>query len=43
MFNKVVPIGHLGQNAEAKTTQKNKEFDVLNIVTQDSWKNDKCD
>ena len=41
MFNKVILIGRLGQNAEAKTTQNNKEFVVLNIATQESWKNDK--
>ena len=43
MFNKVILIGRLGQNAEAKTTQNNKEFVVLNIATQESWKNDKGD
>jgi single-strand DNA-binding protein len=41
MFNKVILIGRLGQNAEAKTTQNSKEFAVLNIATQESWKNDK--
>ncbi len=41
MFNKVILIGRLGQNAEAKTAQNNKEFVVLNIATQESWKNDK--
>ena len=41
MLNKVMLIGRLGQNAEAKTTQNNKEFVVLNIATQESWKNDK--
>jgi len=29
------------QNAEAKTAQNNKEYVVLNITTQESWKNDK--
>jgi single-strand DNA-binding protein len=43
MFNKVILIGRLGQNAEAKTAQNNKEFVVLNIATQESWKNDKGD
>nr|AOS95288.1 single-stranded DNA-binding protein [uncultured bacterium] len=43
MFNKVILIGRLGQNAEAKTTQNNKEFVVLNVATQESWKNDKGD
>jgi len=43
MFNKVILIGRLGQNAEAKTTQNNKEFVILNIATQESWKNDKGD
>jgi single-strand DNA-binding protein len=41
MFNKVILIARLGQNAEAKTTQNNKEYVVLNIATQESWKNDK--
>jgi single-strand DNA-binding protein len=39
--NKVILIARLGQNAEAKTTQNNKEYVVLNIATQESWKNDK--
>jgi PleD family two-component response regulator len=43
MFNKVILIGRLGQNAEAKTTQNNKEYVILNIATQESWKNDKGD
>ena len=43
MFNKVTFIGRLGQNAEAKTAQNNKEYVVLNIATQESWKNDKGD
>ena len=43
MFNKVILIGRLGQNAEAKTTQNNKDYIVLNIATQESWKNDKGD
>ena len=43
MFNKVTLIGRLGQNAEAKTAQNNKEYVVLNIATQESWKNDKGD
>ena len=41
MFNKIILIGRLGQNAEAKTAQNNREFVVLNIATQESWKNDK--
>jgi single-strand DNA-binding protein len=36
-------IGRLGQNAEAKTAQNNREYVVLNIATQESWKNDKGD
>jgi single-strand DNA-binding protein len=40
-FNKVIFIGRLGQNAEAKIAQNNKEYVVLNIATQESWKNDK--
>ena len=43
MFNKVILIGRLGQNAEAKTTQNKKEYVILNIATQESWKNDKGD
>jgi single-strand DNA-binding protein len=43
MFNKITLIGRLGQNAEAKTAQNNREFVVLNIATQESWKNDKGD
>jgi single-strand DNA-binding protein len=41
MFNKVILIGRLGQNAEAKTAPNNREYVVLNIATQESWKNDK--
>ena len=43
MFNKIILIGRLGQNAEAKTTQNKKEYVILNIATQESWKNDKGD
>ena len=43
MFNKITLIGRLGQNAEAKTAQNNREFVVLNIATKESWKNDKGD
>jgi single-strand DNA-binding protein len=43
MFNKIILIGRLGQNAEAKTSHNNREFVVLNIATQESWKNDKGD
>jgi single-strand DNA-binding protein len=43
MFNKIIFIGRLGQNAETKTTQNNCEFVVLNLATQESWKNDKGD
>jgi single-strand DNA-binding protein len=43
MFNKVILIGRLGQNAEAKTAQNNNEYGILNIATQESWKNDKGD
>jgi single-strand DNA-binding protein len=43
MFNKIILIGRLGQNAEAKASQNNREFVVLNIATQESWKNDKGD
>jgi single-strand DNA-binding protein len=37
----VILIRRLGQNPEAKTAQNNKEYDILNIATQESWKNDK--
>ena len=40
MFNKVILIGRLGQNAEAKTAQNNKEYVTLNIATQETGKND---
>ena len=43
MFNKITLIGRLGHNAEAKTAQNSKEYVVLNIATQESWKNDKGD
>ena len=43
MFNKVILIGRLGQNAEAKTAQNNREYVVLDIATQESWKNAKGD
>jgi single-strand DNA-binding protein len=43
MFNKVILIGRLGQNAEAKTAQNKNEFVVLNIATQEGWKSDKGD
>src|SRR3984893_10334929 len=43
IINKVILIGCLGQNAEAKTAQNNREYVVLNIATQESWKNDKGD
>ena len=43
MFNKITLIGRLGQNAESKTAQNNREFVVLNIATQESWKNEKGD
>jgi single-strand DNA-binding protein len=33
----------IGQCAEAKTAQNNREYTVLNIATQESWKNDKGD
>jgi single-strand DNA-binding protein len=43
IIDKVILIGRLGQNAEAKTAQNNREYVVLNIATQESWKNDKGD
>ena len=39
----LIRICRLGQNAEAKTAQNNREYVVLNIATQESWKNDKRD
>jgi single-strand DNA-binding protein len=41
MFNKITLMGRLGQNAEPKTAQINRDFVVLNIATQENWKNDK--
>ncbi len=41
MFNKITLIGRLGQNADAKTAQNNREYVVLSLATQESWKNDK--
>ena len=43
MFNRIILIGRLGQNAEAKTSQNDRELVVLNVATQESWKNDKGD
>src|SRR5450631_707275 len=43
MLNKVILIGRLGQNAESKTAQNNREYVVLNIAAQESWKNDQGD
>jgi single-strand DNA-binding protein len=43
IINKVILIARLGQNAEAETAQNNCEYVVLNIATQESWKNDKGD
>ena len=43
MFNKVILIGRLGHNAEAKTAQNKNEYVILNIASQESWKNDKGD
>ena len=41
MFNKITLIGRLGQNAEAKTSTTHHEYVLLNVATQQSWKNDK--
>ena len=41
MFNKIILIGRLGHNAEAKTAQNNREYVIHNIAIQESWKNDK--
>ncbi len=43
MFNKIILIGRLGQNAETRTAQNNLDYTVLNVATQESWKNDKGD
>jgi single-strand DNA-binding protein len=40
MFNKVILIGRLGKNAEAKTTQNKKDYAVLSLATSESWKNE---
>jgi single-strand DNA-binding protein len=41
MFNKITLIGRLGQNAEARTAQNNRDYAIFNIATQEYWKNDK--
>lgn len=41
MFNKITLIGRLGQNAEAKTAQNKRDYVILNLATQENWKNDK--
>ena len=41
MFNGVILIGRLGHNAETKTAQNKREYTILDIATQESWKNDK--
>ena len=41
MFNKIILIGRLGQNAEIRTAQNNRDYTVFNVATQESWKNDK--
>ena len=41
MFNKITLSGRLGQNAQAKTAHSNREYVLLNVATQQSWKNDK--
>lgn len=43
MFNKVILIGRLGKNAEAKTTQNKKDYAVLNLATSESWKNEQAE
>ena len=40
MFNKVILIGRLGKNAEAKTAQNKKDYAVLSLATSESWKNE---
>lgn len=39
MFNKITLIGRLGQNAEAKIAHNQREYVLLNVATQQSWKN----
>ena len=41
MFNKIILIGRLGQNAEAKTAHNQREYVLLNVATQQTWKNSK--
>ena len=41
MFNKIILIGRLGQNAETRTASNNRDFTVFSVATQESWKNDK--
>ena len=41
MFNRVILIGRLGKNAEVKTAQNKKEYVVLSVATNESWKNEK--
>ncbi len=41
MFNKVILIGRLGKNAEAKTAQNKKDYAVLSLATSESWKNER--
>jgi single-strand DNA-binding protein len=43
MFNKITLIGRLGQNAEARTAQNNRDYTIFNVATQEYWKNDKGD
>jgi single-strand DNA-binding protein len=41
MFNKIILIGRLGQNAEARTAHNSRDYTIFNVATQESWKNDK--
>jgi hypothetical protein len=41
IINKVILIGRLGKNAEVKTAQNKKDYVVLSVATNESWKNDK--
>ena len=41
MFNKITLIGRLGQNAEIKNSKSKNEYVIVNIATQESWKDDK--
>jgi single-strand DNA-binding protein len=43
MFNKVILIVRLEQNADAKNRSEQERVRFLNLATQESWKSDKGD